>query len=168
MAARLFKRLGRSRCVASGDVITIEVPTEHLAAARQRGRRREITYWRQLLTVTAAYARARAGDRTAERRLAWRDHVVTLRWEMGCLWSRFQALDSEITRLIRRGPPCASCSGRLDRVRQNLDEVVTRITELLEQVVTWREYRHRAEATARDADAWLRRQLAGLEGKGGA
>ena len=87
---------------------------------------------------------------------------------------RFEALEGEITRIIRRGPPCAWCQQVLERRCHSRDEVVTKITGLLEKVVTWRDYLGRHELmsgpkslSARDADAWLRRQLAGL-GKEGA
>jgi hypothetical protein len=170
---RLSPHAGRSfdiPAVASDDPKSL---AECLEVSRRQGRRGEVAFWRQRLTTTMACRRAEAGDRTAARRLAWRETIVAVRSEMKNLLWRFEALEGEITRIIRRGQPCAWCSQVLERRCQSRDEVVTAMTGIMEKVVTWREYRRREEATAkgdhgrvltaRDADAWLRRQLAGLK-----
>src|SRR5438034_3220144 len=69
--------------------------------ARQRGDRDMMTYWRLVLTVGAASDRARAGDCTAERRLAWRESVVKLDSQARWLHERFQAYGRELARLVR-------------------------------------------------------------------
>jgi hypothetical protein len=161
---RLTPHVGRShhaRPEALRDLHDLDL-AKRLDGARRRRDGYMVTYWRQLLTATSASRRAEAGDRTAARRMAWREGIIEVRSRMHDLLMRFEALEGEITRMIRRGPPCVWCSHVLEQRRQRRDEVVTKITGLLANVVTWREHRRRDEATARDADAWLRRQLAGL------
>lgn len=117
-----------------------EVLAQYLEAALRRGDRRAAIYWRRHLAVTAAKHRALAGDSTAERRLAWRKTVL----EQGrhALWvhGRFQALDREIARIVRGGPPCSACAGRLERARENRDEYLAEIAKLPKMVVTYAEF----------------------------
>ena len=84
-----------------------------------RSRAEQITYWRQALTLATAYRRAKAGDRTAQYRLAWREAVRKWRQHAEWLASRFWAIDRDVERMLRHGAPCAGCAGRLERLREN-------------------------------------------------
>jgi len=139
-----------------------------LTSREVRGIRGSITYWRQVLTVSVAQLRADAGDRAAARRLAWRADVLKHRQRAQWLVERATALDREVARIVRHGPPCDACRGRLDRARATLGEFLAEIAALPEATPpSYVEYARRELASACDAEAWLRRQLEGL-GKAGA
>jgi hypothetical protein len=70
---------GRSRGAAIyGDLDGVHASMD-LARGRHLdgdGDRATVTFWRQCLTVSAAAKRARAGNQTAARRLAWREEYL--------------------------------------------------------------------------------------------
>jgi hypothetical protein len=149
---------GRSRGAAiHGDVDGVR---RHLGVARRGGDRSAVTSERQTLTVSAAARRARAGNRTVARRLAWRAIVLKSRRHGEWLLSRWKALELDLARLRREPshPDCAACSRREGHVRELRDEYLAEIARLPGSVPTYADYRHR-EA---EGDRWLRRQLEGL------
>lgn len=103
--------------------------------------RRSIAYWRQTITVSVAAQRADAGDQTGARRLAWRNNVLKQRSHARWLWQRFETLDAEIRRLVRRAAAsCPTCSARLERARRDREEFLAEIAALPGTVQTYAEY----------------------------
>ena len=125
-----IKRINRARrrrrtwACSWDDLETVGGPrmltlTKYLEEARQRNDPARVTYWRQSITLTAASLRARDGDGTAERRLAWIKTLINQRhYAMQYRW-RFKAVDSEIARMLHGGAPCGCCAQRLERLNEN-------------------------------------------------
>lgn len=128
----------------------------------QRWNRRTVAYWRTFLSVAAASRRAAAGDRTAARRLAWRVEVLEARKHIDSLLRRLKAHQTRLARLVRNGPPCASCIGEHERARQRVSYYLDQVAALPGTVRTYADYRRVVERSTADAEAWLRRQLEGL------
>jgi len=83
------------------------------------------------LALSAAWIRAKRGDHTAARRLAWHQSVVGAHRELVRLRWRFRSLESEIARLIRGSDrACVHCEKHLARTRERRDEVVAEILRL--------------------------------------
>lgn len=111
--------------------------------------RNGVVYGRQSLTVSAAAQRARAGNRTAARRLAWRELVLKGRRHANWLVSRYKTLDAELARRRRQPshPDCAECFLRQQRSRGLREEYLTEIATLAGSVPTYADYRNDAPAT---------------------
>jgi hypothetical protein len=160
MAARVGHSMGAS---IYGD---LERPRRWLEEERRAGRRSGITHWRQTLTVSAANQRARAGDRTAARRLAWRALVLKGRRHAEWLVSRAKAHEAELARLRREPshPDCAACFLRQERSRGNREEFLAEIAQLPGSVPAYRASRHLDFRAAAEGDYWLLRELEPLLG----
>jgi len=94
----------------------------------------------QSLTVTAARFRARAGDRTAEKRLAWRKTVVERQQYAERLESHVKAIDSEVARMLHGGAPCGCCAERLEHLSEARALCLVEIAKLPSMVVTYSEF----------------------------
>lgn len=157
-------REGRSRRAAiEGDP---ESTRRVLRQARHERNWSGVTYWRQVLTVSAAAQRARAGDRTAERRLAWRKLVLEGRGLAEELVMRYKRYEAELGKRRREPshPDCAACYLRQEHSRQLREQYLAEIAALQGTVPTYAEYCHREDASSAEAVGWLRRQLEGLDG----
>lgn len=115
-------------------------PRTSIEEARRAGNRRGVTFWRQVLTVSAAAQRAKAGDRTVARRLVWRALVLKGRRHAQWLVSRAKAYEVELTRLRREPshPDCAACYQRQERSRGHREEFLAEIAQLPGSVPTYR------------------------------
>lgn len=148
--ARRIQRARRRRYNPFVSGHSVETATELLEKARQRDARRfpGITYWRQSLTLAAAHRRALAGDRTAERRLAWGAAIRTWRQHGTWLQSRFRAIDREIARMRGDGAPCAGCARGLERLSENRDVYLEEIAKLPAMAVPYAAYVRGVRPTA--------------------
>jgi hypothetical protein len=144
----------------------LEQPRRYLRQARRERDGRGVTYWRQVLAVSAAARRARAGDRTAGRRLAWRKLVIEGRRRAEDLVARYKRAAADLAKHRREPshPDCAACYLRQERSRQARDAHLVEIATLPGSVPTYAAYCHREAASTDEATRWLRRQLEGLNG----
>ena len=141
-------------------------PQEWLERERRAGNKRGVVLYRQTLTVSAAAQRARAGNRTAARRLVWRALVLKRRYRAQSLVSRAKAHEAELARLRRQPshPDCATCHQRQERSRGNWEEFLAEIAQLPGSVPTYRACRHLDFRAAAEGDWWLLRELEPLLG----
>jgi len=133
---------------------------------RRAGNLNGVVYGRQSLTVSAASQRARAGNRTAARRLAWRALVLRGRRHAEWLVSRARAYEAELARLRRKPshPDCAECFLRQERSRGKREEFLAEIAQLPGAVPTYRASRRLDFRAAAEGDYWFLRELEPLLG----
>lgn len=118
-----------------------------------------VTFWRQVFTVSAAAQRARTGDRTAARRMAWRDLVLKGRRHAAWLLSRYKAHERALAKLLREelAAGCVACARRIARIQLNRGHYLAEITELPRAVRTYADYCHRDGHAANTVDETLDR-----------
>src|SRR5262249_23311048 len=125
-----------------------------------RYRRESVSYWRQVIAVSAARQRAQAGDATAARRLAWRDQVIKARQRTTWLLKRLQSHEARAAKFDAEC--CGPCAYQFARARRNRSDLLEAIAAMAGEATTYAHYRGQLAAATVEAEPWLRRQLDAL------